>query len=157
MIIPWTAWSGVMHWCDIDGLKRQPDRSTRWSHCRGRTILMRRQNVTAGCLNFAKSHFAIPDSGVAWLWQNFNKILAPWENNLVAAVSAQSLPSTMLAKLTKTWGERKDAQVRIQVLWASKVRSEGWKNNELVEVRSRTPWRSWTSPSRLLSRPPVSL
>jgi len=30
-------------------------------------ILTRRQNVTAGCLNFAKSHFAIPDSGVACL------------------------------------------------------------------------------------------
>ena len=30
----------------------------------GQTILMKRQNVTAGCLNFAKSHFAIPDSGV---------------------------------------------------------------------------------------------
>ena len=35
------------------------------THCRGGTILMRRQNVTAGCLNFAKSHFAVPDSGVA--------------------------------------------------------------------------------------------
>jgi len=30
----------------------------------GTTILMRRQNVTASCLNFAKSYFAIPDSGV---------------------------------------------------------------------------------------------
>jgi hypothetical protein len=34
-------------------------------HCWGQTILTRRQNVTAGCLNFVKSHFAIPDSGVA--------------------------------------------------------------------------------------------
>ena len=62
-------------------------------HCRGRTILMRRQNVTAGCLNFAKSHFAIPDSGVAWLWQNFNNLLSilpPWQNNPVGAVKPPS-------------------------------------------------------------------
>jgi len=30
-------------------------------HCRGRTILTMRQNVIADCLNFAESHFAIPD------------------------------------------------------------------------------------------------
>jgi len=60
------------------------------THCRGRTTLTRRQNVT-GCLNFAKSHFAIPDSEVACLWQNFNKlpsILPPRQNNPVAAVTA---------------------------------------------------------------------
>jgi len=34
-------------------------------HCRGRIILTRRQNVTAGCLNFAKSRFAVPDRWVA--------------------------------------------------------------------------------------------
>ena len=34
-------------------------------HCQGRTTLMRRQNVMADCLNFAESHFAIPDSGIA--------------------------------------------------------------------------------------------
>ena len=58
-------------------------------HCRGRTIWTRRQNVAAGCLNFAKSHFAVPDSGVACLWQNFNNlpsILPLWQNNPVAAV-----------------------------------------------------------------------
>jgi len=60
------------------------------SHCRGWTILTRRQNVTADCLNFAKSHLAVPDSGVAWLWQNFNNLLSilpPRQNNPVAAVS----------------------------------------------------------------------
>ena len=58
-------------------------------HCRGRTILTRRQNVTAGCLNFAKSHFAVPDSEVACLWQTFSElpsILPPQQNNPVAAV-----------------------------------------------------------------------
>jgi len=41
-------------------------------------------------LNFAKSHFAVPDSGVACLLQNFNNlpsILPLRQNNLVAAVS----------------------------------------------------------------------
>jgi len=64
---------------------------------------MRRQNVTAGCLNFAKSYFAVPDSGVACLWQNFNNlpsILPPRQNNPVAAVNvnpnisqAQKIPT----------------------------------------------------------------
>ena len=42
-----------------------------------------------GCLNFAKSHFAVPDSEVACFWQNINKlpsILPPRQNNPVAAV-----------------------------------------------------------------------
>ena len=55
---------------------------------------MRRQNVTVDCLNFAKSHFAIPDSGVAWLWQNFNNLLSilpPQQNNPVAAVPTHVL------------------------------------------------------------------
>ena len=44
----------------------------------------------AGCLNFAKSHFAIPDSGIACLWQNFSdllSILPPRQNNLAATVT----------------------------------------------------------------------
>ena len=43
----------------------------------------------ADCLNFAKSHFAVPDSGVACFWQNFNNlpsILPLQQNNPVAAV-----------------------------------------------------------------------
>ena len=67
-------------------------------HCRSRTILTRRQNITAGCLNFAKSHFAIPDSGVVCLWQNFNNlflILPPRQNNPVAAVKQAPNPISM--------------------------------------------------------------
>ena len=47
-----------------------------------------------GCLNFAKSHFAVPDSEVACFWQNINKlpsILPPRQNNPVAAVMMLSV------------------------------------------------------------------
>jgi len=37
------------------------------NHCLGWTILTRRQNVAAGGLNFAKSHFAVPNSGCVTL------------------------------------------------------------------------------------------
>jgi len=64
-------------------------------HCRGRTILLRRQNITAGCLDFANSHFAVPNSGVACqLWQNFNNLLSilpPRQNNPVACRSPQCI------------------------------------------------------------------
>ena len=77
----------------IDPIFNNPLTNSLNRHCRGRTILTRRQNVTAGCLNFAKSLFAVPDSGVACLWQNFNNlpsILPLRQNNPVAAVRPSS-------------------------------------------------------------------
>jgi len=59
--------------------------------------------------NFAKSHFAIPNSAVACLWQNVNNLLSilpPQQNNLVAVVRIQYRGNVFLIGLNHDGSRR---------------------------------------------------
>ena len=62
-------------------------------HCQGWTILTRRQNVTADCLNFAKLHFAIPDRGCVTLAKFYSRLHLELNSRFFLRASRGGFPS----------------------------------------------------------------